>query len=216
MARPHKNGEDKQAEIFAAALRIFRKKGYHAASMQDLADAVGLQKASLYYYVSSKEDLLTSIYERAAGAFTQQLTALLAEPLTPGEKLARAIETHVVELSEQLEVFTVYLHEQQFISGRLRGKIHAEAEHHAQLLEAILQEGVEKGDFHPLDVKVVAHAIIGMCNWLYQWYSPAGRLKPREIAAIYSQLVIDGVRAGGGKPKPRKKGSNSHSTILNS
>ena len=68
MARPHKNGQEKQAEIIAAALKIFREKGYHAASMQDLADAVGLQKASLYYYVASKEDLLTALYEQFIGS----------------------------------------------------------------------------------------------------------------------------------------------------
>jgi TetR/AcrR family transcriptional regulator, cholesterol catabolism regulator len=195
VARLHKNGEDKQAEIFSAAVRIFKKKGYHAASMQDLADAVGLQKASLYYYVSSKEDLLTSIYERLIGAFTRQLTELVAQPVAPSEKLRRAIASHLVALSAQLELFTVYLHEQNFLNGKLRSRIHAEAEHHAELLEAILQEGVQTGEFRPLDVKMTAHAIIGMCNWLYQWYSPEGELSPEEIAEIFSDLVIHGVAA---------------------
>ncbi len=200
MARPHKNGEDKQAEIFAAAVRIFQKKGYHAASMQDLADAVGLQKASLYYYVSSKEDLLTLVYERSIGAFTKQLTELVAQPLAPTEKLHRAIETQLVALSGQLELFTVYLHEQKFINGRLKSRIRAEAERHAELLATILQEGIQRGEFRELDVKMTARAIIGMCNWLYQWYSPEGPLSPHEIATIFSDLVINGVQA-----RPRRK-----------
>ncbi len=202
MARPHKNGEDKQAEIFAAAVRIFQKKGYHAASMQDLADAVGLQKASLYYYVSSKEDLLTLVYERSIGAFTKQLTALVAEPVAPTEKLRRAIETQLVALSEQLELFTVYLHEQKFIHGRLKSRIREEAERHADLLAAILQEGVRTGEFRELDAKMTARAIMGMCNWLYQWYSPEGKLSPHEIAAIFGDLVIHGIQA---VPQHRKR-----------
>ncbi len=206
MARPHKNGQDKQAEIFAAAVRIFEKKGYHAASMQDLADAVGLQKASLYYYVSSKEDLLTLVYERSIGAFTRQLTELAAEPVAPAEKLSRAIEIHLVALSEQLELFTVYLHEQKFINGKLKSRIRAEAEHHTELLEAILQEGISTGEFRQVNVKMTARAIIGMCNWLYQWYSPEGRLTPREIADIFSDLMINGIKAG--SRRKSRKGAN--------
>ncbi len=204
MARPHRNGQDKQAEIFAAAVRIFREKGYHAASMQDLADAVGLQKGSLYYYVSSKEQLLTAIYERFIGAFTRQLAELVAEPLTPSEKLRRAIESHLIAVSEQMELFTVYLHEQKFINARLRNKIHAEAEHQAELLQAILEEGVASGQFRPINVKMAAHAIIGMCNWLYRWYSPHGALSVQDIATIFGDLVMDGVKA---RPARRKSQS---------
>ncbi len=209
--RAHSTGEDKQAEIFAAAVSIFRQKGYHAASMQDLADAVGLQKGSLYYYVSSKEELLISIYERFAGAFTKQLAELVAGPLPPANKLLRALECHVVAMCEQLELFTVYLHEQKFLNGRQRSRIRAEAERHAELLEAILREGITTGEFRECDVTMTAHAIIGMCNWLYQWYSPEGKLKPREIAAIFGALVIDGIKASPqpGAPKRRLRVSKS-------
>jgi AcrR family transcriptional regulator len=208
-ARPSRNGEDKQSEILAAAVRIFREKGYHAASMQDLADAVGLQKASLYYYVSSKEDLLTLIYERFIGAFTRQLTELLAEPLPATEKLRRAIATQVVALSEQIELFTVYLNEIKFLNPRLRSRIHAEAEHQAELLQAILQQGVAAGEFRELDVKMTVHAIIGMCNWTYRWYSPKGTLSANEIAGIFGDIVLHGIAAvpaaKGQKAKKRLK-----------
>ncbi|MGB8646509.1 MAG: TetR/AcrR family transcriptional regulator [Anaerolineae bacterium] len=209
MARP-KNGQDKQAEILAAALRIFREKGYHAASMQDLADEVGMQKGSLYYYVSSKEDLLTALYERFIGAFTAQLSAIVAEPLPPDEKLRRAIESHVVALSEQLELFHVYIHEQHFLNQRLRARIHDEAEHQAELLEAILAEGVRSGEFRAVDVTMTAHAIVGMCNWIYQWYSPEGKLNARDISAIFYNLVAQGVMSpyplrGSSRKKSRPK-----------
>jgi AcrR family transcriptional regulator len=159
-----------------------------------------LQKASLYYYVSSKEDLLTLVYERSIGAFTEQLTELASESITPTEKLCRAIETQLVALSDQLALFTVYLHEQRFINGRLKSRIRTKAERHAELLAAILEEGIQRGEFRKLDVKMTARAIIGMCNWLYQWYSPDGKLSPHEIAAIFSDLVLNGVKAG-----PRRK-----------
>ncbi len=211
MARNHKNGQEKQAEILQAALRIFRQKGYHAASMQDLADAVGLQKGSLYYYVSSKEDLLTALYGKFIGAFTQQLSAIVRQPLPASEKLRLAIESHLIALSEQLELFTVYVSEQRFLNSRLRQRIRAEAEHHAELLEKILTQGVEEGEFREIDVTITAHAILGMCNWLYQWYSPEGELRPEQVAAIFSDLVIHGLVAGPAR-RPRKKTASKLST----
>lgn len=213
MARHHSTNDDKQAEIFAAAVSIFRQKGYHAASMQDLADAVGLQKASLYYYVSSKEDLLLSIYERLAGAFTRQLAELAASSLPPGDKLRRAVVIHVVALGEQLELFTVYLSEQKFLKSRPRSRIRAEAERHAELLESILQEGIFANEFRECNVKVTARAIIGMCNWIYQWYSPEGKLTPLEIATIFGDLVIDGVKSNSRRvnDKSRRHGKKTYS-----
>jgi AcrR family transcriptional regulator len=199
LARHPPSNDDKEAEIFAAAVRIFRQKGYHAASMQDLADAVGLQKASLYYYFSSKEDLLLTVYERLTGAFTRQLAQVVDAPLDPAEKLRLAVETHIVALGEQLDLFTVYLNEQKFLNGRPRARIRAEIEKHAELLESILREGIDAHEFRECNVTITARAIIGMCNWIYQWYSPEGKLTPREIAVIFSDMVIDGVRM----PPPR-------------
>ena len=69
----------------------------------------------------------------------------------------------------------------------------AEGERHAELLEAIIKEGIKRGAFRAVDSKMAAHAILGMCNWLYQWYSPEGRLKPEEIAGIFADLVMDGL-----------------------
>ena len=211
MARHHSTNDDKRAEIFAAAASIFREKGYHAASMQDLADAVGLQKASLYYYVSSKEDLLLSIYERLTGAFTEQLAELVAAPLSPGEKLRRAVENHVVAVGGQLELFTVYLSEQKFLNGRPRSRIRAEAERHAELLESILREGILAREFRDCNVTITARAIIGMCNWIYQWYSPEGKLTPREIAIIFGDLVVDGVKATPRRLAGKRKRSDKRS-----
>ncbi len=201
------NGHDKQAEIFSTAVRIFKEKGYHAASMQDLADAVGLQKASLYHYIDSKEDLLLAVWQRGTGALTAQLTELAAAPLAPTEKLRRAIESHLVALCAQLELFTVYIREQNVFNGREKTRLRAEGRRHAQLLESILEEGVASGEFRALDVKMTTHAILGMCNWLYQWYSPEGELGAREIADLFADLIINGVKATPRKMKTKRAAS---------
>ncbi len=183
----------KDEEIFAKAVRIFREKGYHATSMQNIADAVGLQKGSLYHYISSKEELLFKIFERSTGALTKELEAIIASTDSPRDKLHRAIEAHLTALCEQLDIYTVYISERRALSGRTHAKVRAEGERHARLLEQIIKEGMAKKDFRAVDSKMTAHAILGMCNWLYQWYSPDGRLTPHEIAEIFSDVVIDGM-----------------------
>lgn len=188
-----KNGHGKDEKIFAEAVRVFRQKGYHAASMQNIADAVGLQKGSLYHYISSKEELLFKIFERSTGALTQQLEAIIVSKDSPTDKLRRAMEAHLTALCEQLDIYTVYLSERRALSGRYHAKVRAEGERHARLLEQIIQQGITSKDFRAIDTKMAAHAILGMCNWLYQWYSPDGRLTPQQIAEIFSDLTVDGL-----------------------
>lgn len=188
---------DMREKIFAEAVKMFRQKGYHAASMQNIADAVGLQKGSLYHYIASKEELLFKIFERSTGALTQQLEDIIASKDSPVEKLRRAIEAHLIALCEQLDIYSVYLSERRALSGRSHTKVRAEAEKHARLLEKILQQGIERKDFRALDTKMVSLGILGMCNWLYQWYSPEGRLSPQEISVIFTELVVSGLTRKG-------------------
>jgi AcrR family transcriptional regulator len=184
---------NKDERIYAEAVRIFKQKGYHATSVQDIAEAVGLQKGSLYHYISSKEELLFKIFERGTGALTKRLQEIIASDVSPADKLRLAMGAHVTALCEQLDTYTVYLTERRTLAGRIQTKVRAEAERHARLLEQVLQEGVRSGDFAPVDTKMAAHAILGMCNWMYQWYSPNGRLSPNEIADIFADLVLKGL-----------------------
>lgn len=190
----------KNEEIFAQAVRIFQQKGYHATSVQDIADAVGLQKGSLYHYISSKEELLFRIFARGSRALTQRLEAIIASSDPPTEKLQRAMEAHLIELCDQLDIFTVYLSERRALNGRHHTKVRAAGKQHARLLEQIIAEGIASGDFRKVDCTLAAHAILGMCNWLYQWYSPTGRLTPHEIAEVFSDLIVDGLAP------PKKRG----------
>ncbi|MBI3913737.1 MAG: TetR/AcrR family transcriptional regulator [Chloroflexi bacterium] len=185
----------KEDEIFTEAVRIFKQKGYHATSVREIADAVGLQKGSLYHYLSSKEDLLFRIFERGSGALTQQLEEILAADDSAANKLHRGIEAHLNELCDQLDIFTVYLTERRALSGKHHAKVRAEGERHAELLEKIIAQGIRRGEFRRMDAKMAAHAILGMCNWLHQWYSPNGRLEPQEIARVFADLVVHGLQA---------------------
>src|SRR5438132_6755602 len=105
---PRERGE----EVYRAALRLFREKGYHATSMQEIADAVGLYKGSLYHYIGGKEDLLVQVFRRTLGGLVEAVERIAADrESSAAERLRRAIRAHVAAASEHLDALTVYLHE---------------------------------------------------------------------------------------------------------
>src|SRR5438105_10727946 len=105
---PRERGE----EVYAAALRLFMEKGYHATSMQDIAAAVGLYKGSLYHYIGSKEDLLVQVFERAMTGLVRDAEHIATDlALRPSEQLRRIVTLHVEAVATNLDALTVYLHE---------------------------------------------------------------------------------------------------------
>jgi len=96
-------------EILEAAAQIFREKGFHAASMQDIAEAVNLQKASLYYHVASKQEILLALLDRALDLLIEHMQQVMAKPLTPDEKLRQAMCAYLQAMLEHRDLAAVLL-----------------------------------------------------------------------------------------------------------
>lgn len=178
----------------AAALRLFKEKGYHATSMRDIANAVGINKGSLYSYIKSKEDLLIPVFEQAQGVLLVELEQIAADSsLRPTERLKRALHAHVTAVADNLDVLTVYLSEWRQLATESLATNRAQRERHARLFHQILLDGVETGEFRPMDTRTVMLGMIGMCNYLFRWYRPDGRLTPDQIADELIEMVMRGV-----------------------
>ena len=189
-APPRERGE----EVYAAALRLFRQKGYHATSMQDIAAAVGLYKGSLYHYIGSKEELLVRVFERAMAALLEDTERIAAdEALRPSAQLRQIIEAHVEAVANNLDALTVYLHEWRALAGESLASVRLQRERYTALVSGIVSRGVRVGEFQAADVRIVTLGLLGMCNWLCQWYRPGGRLSPSEIAGRFADLVLSGL-----------------------
>ncbi len=185
----------KEAEIREAAMRIFREKGYHAASMQEIANAVGMQKGSLYYYISSKQELLFKIFEEAIGSMARELEAIYARPLSPREKLREAIAAHVRAISQRLDMLSIFLRETRVLSPGQEEVIDIHRLRYERLLQRIVSDGMKSGEFRALDPKLTTYALLGMTNWIYRWYNPSGRFASEQIADIFTDLIFNGLLA---------------------
>lgn len=181
--------------MYAAALRLFRERGYHATSMQDIAEAVGLYKGSLYHYIGGKEDLLAQVLDRGMGQLLRRIETIVADTaLDPAEQLRRTIRAHVCAVAENRDALTVYLNEWRAFEGETMTAVREQRQRYAELVTSIVERGTAAGVFRPTDLGTTTLAILGMCNWLSQWYRPDGRLAPDAIADQFADLVLQGLR----------------------
>lgn len=190
--------------IIEAAARVFQTKGYHAASVQDIADAVGILKGSLYHHFESKEELLYLIVKEPRARLYKTVADIVADDAPAGQKLRRAILAHLEAFDQHYPHLFVYLREREEMTRRFRGA----PKEYERYWQQILREGVKSGEFRAdLDVEVVSFGLLGMVNWLYKWYDPRGRLSVREIAAQFSTLALVGLLAAERSAKHSRKGA---------
>jgi AcrR family transcriptional regulator len=193
-------------EIIAAAARVFQTKGYHAATVQDIADAVGILKGSLYHHVKSKEDLLYLIVKEPIARIYERMAEIVATDLPAAEKLRRAVLAQLEAFDRHYPHLFVYLHEREEMKSRFREQFKLSPKQYERCWQQILREGVKSGEFRAdLDVQVVSYGVLGMLNWLYKWYDPRGRLSVHEVADQLSALALAGLAATAPKAQSARK-----------
>ncbi|MGD2058676.1 MAG: TetR/AcrR family transcriptional regulator [Anaerolineales bacterium] len=188
-----------RSEIIHAAAQIFRQKGYHGTSMQDIADAVALKKASLYHHVSGKQDILVSILDQALDLLIEDLQGVLDQDLPASEKIRQAMRVYVQRLTQDPDLAAVLLTEHRSLEDDLRAAHIARRDRFEQLWRSIIDQGVEEGSFRSMDRSLATFALLGVLNWMITWYRPNGRLKAEKIADQFADLVLDGLTLEAGQ-----------------
>ncbi|GAB4481071.1 MAG: TetR/AcrR family transcriptional regulator [Anaerolineales bacterium] len=181
-------------EILEAAAQIFRQKGYHAASMQEIADAVKLQKASLYHHVNSKQDILLALLDRALDMLIEGMERVLALDLPPEEKLRQAMLVYLQIMLEERDLSSVLLLEYRSLEPEYRQRHILRRDQYESLWRSLLIEGAEQGVFVVSDVALVARFLLGVMNWTVTWYREDGRLTPAQIAQECANLFVLGLK----------------------
>jgi TetR/AcrR family transcriptional regulator, cholesterol catabolism regulator len=179
-------------ELTREAARLFAQKGYHGTSIGDLADAMGVQKGSLYAHISSKQDLLYETMAEGARAFHAGLDAI-DERLPATDKIRLALRSHLRVVAEQLDVATVFVQEWRYLEGERRDEIVAERRRYEDRIRGYFREGRELGELRTdLDDATAALLVLSAANWAYTWLQP-GR-PTDELADRFYGLLVDGVR----------------------
>lgn len=180
-------------EILEAAATIFSQKGFHAASMQDIAQAVNLQKASLYHHVTSKQEILVDLLDRALDLLIEHLEKVTSQPLPPDEKLRLAIGAYLQALLEHRDLAAVLLLEHRSLEPAYRARHIPRRDRFEGLWRDLLQEGQQVDLFACPEPTIAVRALLGGMNWTITWYRPEGSLSIHEIAMQFADLFLAGL-----------------------
>lgn len=185
-------------DIIHAATRVFSDRGYHAASMAEIAEAVGIRKPSLYHHVRKKEDLLFLIHERMVDELIQQTQPIFNSSMSPAEKLRGALTIAMRFVARHRDGVTVFLTEQRAMSGERWSELVVKRDSYERMIHTIIAEGTASGAFVEVPPKIAAKAVLAMANWGYEWFQPNGPLSADEVADTFATIALKGleVRAG--------------------
>lgn len=181
----------RRQELIDVAAKIFQDKGYEAASIQDVADALGILKGSVYYYIDSKEDLLfAAIQEVHQSALTnvERIREMDEDPLT---LIRLFVESHIRHISDNLVKATVFFHDFRSLDPKRKAVIVEERDSYDEFLRELISRGQSEGLIcKDIDPKVATLGILGMMNWIYQWYRVGGGLDPAAIGRQFADLAL--------------------------
>ncbi len=179
-------------DLTRAAARLFAEKGYHGTSIGDLAEAMGVQKGSLYAHIESKADLLWEVAREGSEAFHAALDSVPEEgPVV--ERIRAALRAHLKVVAEQLDVATVFVREWRYLQGDHRAEFVAERRRYEERFRALFREGRERGDLRTdLEDATAALLALSSVNWAYTWLKPG--TDTDALADRFTALLLDGMR----------------------
>jgi AcrR family transcriptional regulator len=185
---------DSRQEILRAAARLFQQQGYDATSMNDVAAALKLSKGGLYHHFQSKDEILFNLMDHAMDITQQRVIDAVRGIADPEERLRTVIRLHMeVVLSVRDREITVMLHENHPLPPPLRRRINARKKDYVHFLENLIAE-VQRArqSKSAVNPRAAAFALLGMLNWIYQWYKPEGSLNGEELARQYTTIFFQG------------------------
>lgn len=194
---PERRGNKADArrrEIVDNAAKLFGGGGYHQINMDGIANSVGIAKPTLYHYFKSKTDILYGIYTELLDTLLQRHEARVGAGLDTRQLLIEVM-TDILELMETHHghVRALFEHHHE-LPAEQWDDIRRKRDAYESMVREVIRTGIERGEFRDIDSELATLAVLGMCNWAYQWYHRAGPRRPREIAYMFWNMVIYGLQ----------------------
>lgn len=183
--------ERRRTEILHAALNAFRCKGYHATTLDDIAELLGVRKTALYHYFPDKEAILHACHREGL----DEVAGIIAEARQRpsfAEQLRFAIREHVRVMTDTLEGSSLAF-ETSALAPSHQSEVIAARDRYEQALRDIVRAGIAAGEFRSVDPKIAVFAILGAINWIARWYTPQGSVQPPELGAQFADTLVRGL-----------------------
>jgi AcrR family transcriptional regulator len=178
--------------LLTSAAEVFARQGYRATSLDDIAGMLGVRKASLYHYINGKQDLLLEIYDRLMDRIERDVGPIAEDQSLPAdERLRRMVLAHISVVAEERDMMTVVVREEFELEEPRQSAIIKRKHDYEALFERVVSEGQEDGVFRNLTPRLVVLGLLGMANWMYQWFR-ADRYSADEVAGEFLLLLERG------------------------
>jgi AcrR family transcriptional regulator len=195
--RRRANWEARRQAIIDTSARVFAQGGYHATGITELCTANELGKGALYHYIGSKEELLAAIHDRVMDEVMLGADRVAEKGGSPSEQLAMLGDELLDVIHRYPDHVWVFLHEFPALTGERADQFRERRRGYERRVEAVLQAGVDSGEFRDVSPRLTALAWLGMHNYTYLWLKPGGQLSARDVAQPFAEIFMRGIRASG-------------------
>jgi AcrR family transcriptional regulator len=184
---------DRRTEILKSAAAAFRRRGYHGASVDEIASTLAMTKGNLYYYFRNKEDILYACHEYSLDILLLLMHKVQDEPIAADEKLRKLILAFVHLILDELQGTALTL-DPEALSPPLFAKVIAKRDEFDRGMRAIIQQGMDDGLFAKGDPKMMEFAIMGAVNWISKWFDPSGPMTSQQIGESFADYLVGQAR----------------------
>lgn len=193
MSHPYPRSLRRRVEILKSAAAAFRTRGYHATSVDDIAQTLRMTKGSLYYYFKNKEEILYVCHDHTLDLLLRTLKDIQASDESPEQKLRAVVIAFVELITEELHGTAAVTLDLKELSPPLRRKIIAKRDRFDRAVRRIIHDGIEKGVFRKIDPKFTTFAIMGGINWIPHWFDPYGKADAGAIGVVFADFFVAGL-----------------------
>jgi AcrR family transcriptional regulator len=201
---PSERHRDRSEAILASAVAAFRQHGFHGTSMQQIAEALRMQKGSLYYYFHSKAEILFEAHDRALDRMQRALDQVERDGQPAAEQLRELVRMHSCAMVDGFHGTALAL-ELDALQPESRRRLIDKRDRYEEGLRRIIERGVRAGEFGPVDARLAGFALLGTINWMARWYRPGGGLDADRLGDVFASLFLEGLkRRPSPEPEPRR------------
>lgn len=185
----------RRKQVIRKAAELFREKGYAAASMRDLAQKLGIEAASLYSHIKSKEEILRTLCFDMAAEFRASLNEVEKMKVPASEKLRIGIEGHVRVMARDLTASAVFMNEHRHLSQPYLRDFLLLRINYINRFKKIIEAGIQSGEFKKdIDTKLSVMTLFSSLNWMPLWYSPENSIAPEALGKQLADILINGLK----------------------
>ncbi|MFZ5631441.1 MAG: TetR/AcrR family transcriptional regulator [Bacillota bacterium] len=195
MSYREERAAERRLNILKAAAKLFSEKGYHDATLEEIARELKYTKGSIYYYISSKQDLLFQCHDLAMNLLLESIEKIKDSGLPPELMLKEVIKGHIETLMSEFNLVTVTLGSDYELEEKYSEIIIKKRDMYEDFIADIIKAGIKQGVFREVPVKVVINLIMGAANWISRWFSEDGPMTMQEIGQFYADYLVSPLMA---------------------